>query len=176
MSKTTGNYIGINEPPLEQYSKAMSIPDDAIPEFLIHGANLDPTETDQLIADLQQATIPQMTAKRRLARAIVAEWHGESEAEAAESEWTRIHSKGQAPTEIPNLELDFQGRQTITAPLATLLAEAGAAPSRAEAKRLIRQGAVELNGAKATEAPTTIREGDTIKAGRRTWLRITRKQ
>lgn len=175
MSKTTGNYIGINEPPLEQYGKAMSIPDDAIPEFLVHGANLNPTETDQLIADLQRSAVPPMEAKRRLARAIVAEWHGETEAEEAETEWTRIHSRGQAPTEIPTFELDFQGQETTTVQLATLLAEAGAAPSRAEAKRLLRQGAVELNGQKATEAPTTIREGDTLKAGRRTWLRITRK-
>ena len=131
-------------------------------------------QTYQLIADLQQATIPPMTAKRRLARAIVAEWHGEQAAEEAETEWTRIHSRGEAPTEIPTFELDFQGQETTTVQLATLLAEAGAAPSRAEAKRLIRQGAVELNGQKATEAPTEIREGDTIKVGRRTWLRITR--
>ncbi len=175
MSKSTGNYIGIDEPPLDQYGKAMSIPDHAIPEFLTHGANLEPAETDQLIADLQNAAIPPMDAKRRLARAVVAEWHGQSEAEAAETEWTRVHSRREAPAEIPELKLDFAGAETITTPLAPLIAEAGAAPSRAEAKRLIRQGAVKLNNNKADETPQTLTEGDTLQIGRRTWLRITRK-
>lgn len=175
MSKSTGNYIGIDEPPLDQYGKAMSIPDHAIPEFLTHGANLEPAETDQLIADLQSAALPPMDAKRRLARAVVAEWHGQAEAEAAETEWTRVHSRREAPAEIPELKLDFAGAETITTPLAPLLAEAGAAPSRAEAKRLIRQGAVKLNNNKADETPKTLTEGDTLQIGRRTWLRITRK-
>lgn len=175
MSKSTGNYIGIDEPPLDQYGKAMSIPDHAIPEFLTHGANLEPAETDQLIADLQSAALPPMDAKRRLARAVVAEWHGQAEAEAAETEWTRVHSRREAPAEIPELKLNFAGAETITTPLAPLLAEAGAAPSRAEAKRLIRQGAVKLNNNKADETPQTLTAGDTIQIGRRTWLRITRK-
>ena len=175
MSKSTGNYIGIDEPPLDQYGKAMSIPDHAIPEFLTHGANLEPAETDQLIADLQSAALPPMDAKRRLARAVVAEWHGQAQAEAAETEWTRVHSRREAPAEIPELKLDFAGAETITTPLAPLLAEAGAAPSRAEAKRLIRQGAVKLNNNKADETPQTLTPGDTIQIGRRTWLRITRK-
>ena len=174
MSKSTGNYIGIDEPPDAQYAKAMSIPDAAVAEFLVHGTNVEPAEADQVIADVQGGALPAMDAKRRLARAIVAEWHGESETAAAEREWTRVHSRGEAPAEMPPLELDFGGAETLTAPLAVVLADAGAAASRAEAKRLIRQGAVELNGARAAEQPVELRDGDVLKVGKRTWLRIRR--
>lgn len=174
MSKSTGNYIGIDEPPDAQYAKAMSIPDAAVAEFLVHGTNVDPAEADQVIADAQRGALPAMDAKRRLAGAIVAEWHGAAEAEAAEREWTRVHSRGEAPAEMPPLELDFGGAETLTAPLAVLLADAGAAASRAEAKRLLRQGAVELNGARAAEQPVELRDGDVLKVGKRTWLRIRR--
>ena len=174
MSKSTGNYIGIDEPPDAQYAKAMSIPDAAVAEFLIHGTNVDPAEADQVIADVQDGALPAMDAKRRLARAVVAEWHGESAADDAEREWTRVHSRGEAPSEMPPLELDFGGAETLTAPLAVVLADAGAAASRAEAKRLIRQGAVELNGARAAEQPVELRDGDVLKVGKRAWLRIRR--
>ena len=174
MSKSTGNYIGIDEPPDAQYAKAMSIPDAAVAEFLVHGTNVDPAEADQVIVDVQGDALPAMDAKRRLARAIVAEWHGEAEAAAAEREWTRVHSRGEAPLEMPPLELDFGGAETLTAPLAVVLADAGAAASRAEAKRLIRQGAVELNGARAAEQPVELRDGDVLKVGKRAWLRIRR--
>lgn len=174
MSKSTGNYIGIDEPPDAQYAKAMSIPDAAVAEFLVHGTNVEPAEADQVIADVQGGALPAMDAKRRLARAIVAEWHGESEAAAAEREWTRVHSRGEAPVEMPPLELDFGGAETLATPLAVVLADAGAAASRAEAKRLIRQGAVELNGARAAEQPVELRDGDVLKVGKRTWLRIRR--
>ena len=175
MSKSTGNYIGIDEPPDAQYAKAMSIPDRAIPEFLIHGTNLDAADADRLIAELNDGTLAPMDAKRRLAHTIVAEWHGEPHANAAEVEWTRIHSRGEAPSEIPPLELDFAGAESITAPLAIIIADAGAAPSRAEAKRLLRQGAVQLNGQPAAEQPVALREGDTLKIGKRIWLRIARR-
>ena len=88
MSKSTGNYIGIDEPPDAQYGKAMSIPDQAIAEFFIHGTNVDAAEADQIIADAEAGTLPSMDAKRRLAHAIVSEWHDESAADAAAAEWT----------------------------------------------------------------------------------------
>ena len=76
---------------------------------------------------------------------------------------------------MPPLELDFAGAGSVTAPLAAILADAGAAPSRAEAKRLLRQGAVQLNGERVGEQPVELREGDALKVGKRTWLRIVRR-
>ena len=175
MSKSTGNYIGIDEPASAQYGKAMSIPDDAIAEFFIHGTNVDAAEADQIIADVEAGTLPAMDAKRRLAHAIVSEWHDESAADAAAAEWTRVVSQHKAPADIPAHEIDFGGADALTVALPAVITDAGAAASRAEAKRLIRQGAVQLNGERTEQQQLELREGDILKVGRRHWLRIQRR-
>ena len=175
MSKSTGNYIGIDEPADAQYGKAMSIPDEAIAEFFIHGTNVNAAEADQIIADVEAGTLPAMDAKRRLAHAIVSEWHDESAADAAAAEWTRVVSQHGAPAEIPAHEIDFEGADALTVVLPAVITDAGAAASRAEAKRLIRQGAVQLNGERTEEQQLELREGDILKVGRRHWLRIQRR-
>ena len=172
MSKSTGNYIGIDEPPIEQYGKAMSIPDAAIEEFFMHGTGTAPEQVDRLIADMAAGRVPPMEAKRRLAAAIVSEWHGEEAAEEAAGEWTTIFSKRDAPDEMPNVEVDFGGADSIDAQLAALVLSSGAAASNGEAKRLIKQGAVSINGEKATGPTTMISDGDVLRVGKRQWRRI----
>ena len=172
MSKSTGNYIGIDEPPLEQYGKAMSIPDAAIEEFFMHGTGTAPEQVDRLIADMAAGRVPPMEAKRRLAAAIVSEWHGEEAAEEAAGEWTTIFSKRDAPDEMPNVEVDFGGADSIYAQLAALVLSSGAAASNGEAKRLIKQGAVSINGEKAAGPTAMISDGDVLRVGKRQWRRI----
>ncbi len=172
MSKSTGNYIGIDEPPLEQYGKAMSIPDAAIEEFFMHGTGTAPEQVDRLIADMAAGRVPPMEAKRRLAAAIVSEWHGEEAAAAAAGEWTTIFSKRDAPDEMPDVEVDFAGADSIDAQLATLVLSSGAAASNGEAKRLIKQGAVSINGEKAAGPTAMISDGDVLRVGKRQWRRI----
>ena len=167
MSKSTGNYIGIDEPALEQYGKAMSIPDSAMEEFFTHGTNLPAAEVDELAGAVESGDLPAMEAKRRLASAIAAEWHGEAEAAAAADEWTRVFSRHGAPDEMPEFAVD--GGE---AALAALLHEAGAAESRAAAKRLIKQGAVSLNGEKVSAQTVELGDGDVLQIGKRAWLRI----
>lgn len=172
MSKSTGNYIGIDEPPLEQYGKAMSIPDEAIEEFFVHGTGTAPEQVDRLIADMAAGRMPPMEAKQRLAAAIVSEWHGEEAAAAAAGEWTSIFSKRDAPDEMPEVEVDFAGADSIDAQLAALVLSAGAAASSGEAKRLIKQGAVSINGEKADGPTAAISDGDVLRVGKRQWRRI----
>ena len=172
MSKSTGNYIGIDEPPLEQYGKAMSIPDAAIEEFFMHGTGTAPEQVDRLIADMAAGRVPPMEAKRRLAAAIVSEWHGEEAAAAAAGEWTTIFSKRDAPDEMPDVEVDFGGADSIDAQLAALVLSSGAAASNGEAKRLIKQGAVSINGEKAAGPTAMISDGDVLRVGKRQWRRI----
>ena len=76
MSKSTGNYIGIDEPPDQQYGKAMSIPDDVLIDFFTLGTNLEAAEVDAIEAGLRDGSLHPMRAKQRLAHAVVAEWHG----------------------------------------------------------------------------------------------------
>ena len=83
MSKSQGNHIGIDEPPDEQYGKTMSIPDAALPQFFTLGTNLPADEVAALERDLATGDLHPMEAKRRLARAVVREWHGAAAASAA---------------------------------------------------------------------------------------------
>ena len=172
MSKSTGNYIGIDEPPLEQYGKAMSIPDAAIEEFFVHGTGTAPEQVDRLIADLAAGRVQPMETKRRLASAIVSEWHGEAAAAAAAEEWASIFSKRDVPDKMPDVEVDFAGADSIDAQLAALVLSSGAAASNGEAKRLIKQGAVSINGEKAAGPTASIADGDVLRVGKRQWRRI----
>ena len=175
MSKSTGNYIGIDEPPNTQYGKAMSIPDDAIIRFFDDGTNLADAEVDQIEADLNSGALKPMDAKRRLARAIVAEWHDEAAAQAAEDQWTRTFTQRNVPDDIPDAPIDFSGAETVEVALPALLHDIGAAASRAEAKRLVSQGAVRIDD-EVTKAQTAqIQNGSVLRVGRRKWYRIVPK-
>ena len=123
----------------------MSIPDDAIVRFFDYGTNLADDEVDQIESDLKSGAVKPMDAKRRLARSIVAEWHDEDAAQAAEDQWTRTFSQRNVPDDIPDAAIDFAGADAIEVALPVLLHDIGAAASRAEAKRLVTQGAVRID-------------------------------
>ncbi len=172
MSKSTGNYIGIDEPPNDQYAKTMSIPDDVIVRFFDDGTNIPDEEVDRIAADLESGTLKPMDAKRRLARAIVTEWHGENDALAAEEQWTRTVSQRHIPDDVPDAPIDFAGADTLEVALPVLLHDIGAAASRAEAKRLVSQGAVRINDEVARDQTARIVAGAVLRVGRRKWYRI----
>ena len=173
MSKSTGNYIGIDEPANEQYGKAMSVPDSAIGEFLTLGTKLSAEEADRIVDELEKGTLHPLEAKKLLARAIVSEWHGETAADEAAAYFERVFAQREAPEEIPVHAVAFAGELETEVALADLLAEAGLAASKAEAKRLVGQGAVSINDQKVEQPQATLRPGDVLKVGRRRWLRIT---
>lgn len=172
MSKSTGNYIGIDEPPNTQYAKAMSIPDDAIVRFFDFGTNLPDDEVDRIEAALEAGELKPMDAKRRLARSIVAEWHGDDDAQTAEDHWTRTVSQGNIPDEIPDAPIDFAGVDAVEVALPVLLHDIGAAASRAEAKRLVSQGAVRIDDEVVQGQSAELRNGAVLRVGRRKWYRI----
>jgi tyrosyl-tRNA synthetase len=172
MSKSTGNYIGIDEPANTQYAKAMSIPDDAIVRFFDDGTNLPDDEVDRIEAALEAGELKPMDAKRRLARAVVSEWHGEDAAQSAEDHWTRTVSQGNIPDDIPDAPIDFAGADTVEVALPALLHNIGAAASRAEAKRLVSQGAVRVDGEVVNSQSAEISNGAVLRVGRRKWYRI----
>ncbi|MCY3567844.1 MAG: tyrosine--tRNA ligase [Chloroflexi bacterium] len=172
MSKSTGNYIGIDEPPNDQYGKAMSIPDDVIVRFFDYGTNLTDDEVDRIEAELNSGALKPMDAKRRLARAVVAEWHGEDAAQEAESQWTRTFSQRTVPDDIPDAPIEFGGAEAVEVALPALLHDIGAAASRAEAKRLVSQGAVRIDDEVVKDQNAEIRSGVVLRVGRRKWYRI----
>jgi tyrosyl-tRNA synthetase len=162
MSKSKGNYIGVNDPPGEQYGKAMSIPDEAIMDFFVLATNVPRTG---LPAIAKQCETDPMGAKKLLARQIVTEFWGAEAAQVAEEQFARTVQRKEAPDAIPERAV------TPGAPLIDVVVEAGLAPSKREARRLFEQGAVSVDGA-VVDADVAARPGTTMQVGKRRWLRL----
>ena len=160
MSASLGNYIGLAEPPEEQFGKAMRISDEQLPEYyrLVMESEEDPRKLDP------------MEAKLALARFIVGRSHGEEAATRAEAHFTRVVREGQAPEEVP--EADVPADDPVHLP--TLLVELFRVPSTSEARRLIAQGGVKLNGDVVSDldVPRTALGGALLQAGKRQFVRF----
>jgi len=151
MSQTTGNYVGISEAPAEMYGKLLSIPDALICDYYLFLTDVDLNEVDPMIAESPR------DAKRRLAREIVTMYHSAEAAAEAESEFDRVHIKHERPTDVPQIELDRSlVKDDGTIWIIDLLQATGLIKSRGEAKRLISQGGVKINEAKAESADTDL--------------------
>src|SRR5512132_4095924 len=160
MSASLGNYIGLAEPPEEQFGKTMRISDEALPEYyrLVMESAAGPTELDP------------MEAKLALARFIVGRSHGEEAARQAEAHFTRVVREGQAPEDVP--EADVPAGDPVHLP--ALLVELFRVPSTSEARRLIAQGGVRLDGAVVSDldVPRGALEGALLQAGKRQFVRF----
>jgi tyrosyl-tRNA synthetase len=129
MSKSLGNHIGVSDPPEEMYGRTLSLPDEAMGQwFAVLGIEPPPEGT------------PPRDAKRALARAIVARFHGDDAARAAEERFDRVHVRHEAPDEMPELEISAERRH-----LPELLSES-LGVSRSDVRRTLAQGGVKLNG------------------------------
>jgi len=145
MSQTVGNYVGIGESPSEMYGKILSIPDDLLHEYFFQLTDLDMSEADALIASSPR------DAKRRLALEIVAHYHDEDLALAAQEEFDRIHIQHARPSDVPQVKIDrglLKDGNVIW--VISLLQGSGLVNSRGEAKRLIMQGGVRVNEERIT--------------------------
>jgi tyrosyl-tRNA synthetase len=158
MSKSRGNYIGINEPPEEMFGKTMSIPDAALPQWW-----------DMLVGEEAHPDDP-MQWKLELARRIVTRWHGEEGARSGEEHFTRVVREHQAPDEVPEAVLPPGDPVHLPA----LLVEFLGAGSTSEARRLIGQGAVKIEGDPVQEldVPRARLEGALVQAGKRRFMRF----
>jgi tyrosyl-tRNA synthetase len=173
MSKSYGNYIGINEPPQEMFGKLMSISDSLMWRYY---ELLTDLRTDE-IARLRNATLAgernPRDLKVELAKRIIADFHSAPDAEAAEAEFNRVFKRKEAPEEMEERTVAYGDWE-----LKHLLVEIGLASSKAEARRLIEQGGVYIDGErcdpKFTEA-LPLRPGKPgykIKVGKRRFLRV----
>jgi tyrosyl-tRNA synthetase len=160
MSQSKGNYIGLAEAPEEQFGKTMRIPDSVLPQWyrLVMESTDDPLAGDP------------MAAKLELARFIVRRSHGEEAARHAEDHFTRVVREGEAPEDVPEAALPGDG----TVHLPALLVEHLAIGSTSEARRLIAQGAVKVNGEVVSELdlPREALNGALVQAGKRRFMRF----
>ena len=175
MSKSLGNYIGIDEAPKEIFGKAMSIPDELMLKFYHLATDYTQDELDNLAVGLQEGRVHPRDAKMDLAHTLVRLYLGEEEAEAAKRHFVTVFQERKLPAEIPEAvlhrsELGENGAVRVT----KLLVVLGLAPSIGEARRSIQGGAVRLNEVRvedpqAEAAPT---DGDVIQLGKRRFARI----
>jgi tyrosyl-tRNA synthetase len=170
MSKSLGNYIGIAEPPLDQYSKVMKLTDELMEMYFLLCTDVLEAEFKDLLATVANP----MEAKHRLAAEIVAIYHGKDAAEAAGTEWRRIHSQHQLPTEIPDIVLSADALTDGKIGLIALIRAANFAPSNGEARRLIEQGGVSLDGERVNDptAIITVTDGMILKVGKKNFGRL----
>ena len=168
MSKSTGNYIGIDEPPNDIYGKTMSIPDELIYIYFELVTDSSPEQLSGIKEQLESDSVNPMELKKKLAREIVALYYGEETSLDAEKEFGNIFSKGKIPDDMPetnasegDLIVDIMVKNKITA-------------SKGEARRLIIQGAVRINGDKISDKDQTLsnEKEQILKAGKRRFLRI----
>jgi tyrosyl-tRNA synthetase len=174
MSQSLNNYVGIREKPEEMFGKLMSLPDSAIGQFSALAAGM----TDDDIASAEGAAMEggpgAATAKRRMARDVVAIYHGPDTAVRAEAAFDRQFRDRNVPKEVPGAPIPPSAIDGERVYLPRVLAELGLAGSRSEARRLIAQGGVRLNGEVVPGEEldvADVRDG-LLQVGRRRWVRL----
>ena len=169
MSKSLGNYIGVTEAPSEMFGKIMSISDELMWDWYNLLSFRPLTEIAQLKSDVANGKNPR-DVKILLAKEIIARFHDEASADAAEQEFINRFQKGAIPDEMP--EFTFEGEMG----LASLLKEAGLVPSTSEAIRAAQQGGVKIDGEKVEDVKQTAQKGTFVyQVGKRKFARVTVK-
>lgn len=169
MSKSLENYIGIDEPAGEMFGKVMSISDDLMWRYYELLTDLSQAEISNLRSQVEQGENPR-NVKVKLAKLIIKDFHSQTDADAAEDEFNRRFVQKEVPDEIEERAIAAGSYN-----LAQLLADAGLAASKGEARRLIEQGGVKVNGEKAAAANAEITigaDGVLLQVGKRKFLKI----
>lgn len=170
MSKSLGNYIGINEPPEEMFGKLMSISDALMWRYLELLSRADSKTIAQWRDEVEHGLNPR-DVKLRLAEEIVMRFHGAEAARRVHDGFLARFSRGELPEDIEDASLAIPGGRI---PLAQLLKESGLTKSTSEALRLIRQGGVRIDGGRVEDPGVELRSGATylIQVGKRRFLRV----
>ena len=174
MSKSLGNYIGINEPPQEIFGKVMSISDDLMWRYYELCTDLSIREIATLRSSTETGERNPRDIKVELAKRIVSDFHSREAANAAEEDFVRRFRHKEVPDEVE--ERSLPAKQPNGWDLAELLVAVGLAESKAEARRLIQQGGVSVDGERQTSATSsTAGKGATsslLKVGKRRFVRV----
>jgi len=169
MSKSLGNAIGIEEPPGEIYGKTMSIPDELMWNWYLLLTDLPEAEIERRKAQVADGERHPKAVKQELARTLVADFHDEDAARAAEAEFEKVFADGGVPEDVPEHTID------AGTALFKLLAAADLAASNSEARRLVQQGAVAIDGGKVDDPFAELERREApylIKVGKRRFARV----
>lgn len=169
MSKSLGNYIGIDEEPKEMYGKAMSIPDELMMRYFMLVTDMSIEEQEDMAKRLESGELHPRDAKMQLARTIVRLYHGEEAALEAEEVFKRVFQQRAMPTDIPEYAMDAPTEPIFVPQFCT---DAGLTASNGEARRSIKAGAFKVNGEKYTEENLKLEDGMIVQVGKRKFVKI----
>ncbi len=174
MSKSLGNYIGIDESPQEMYGKTMSISDALIGRYLEHFTEIPLAEIRSVERDMASGSLNPRDAKMRLARSIVAQYHGAEAAVRAEEEFIRRFRLGELPEDMAEVRLTPEDLDGGKVWLPRLVHRSGLASSTSEARRKVEEGAVRVNGEKINDPSyeVAVTDGMIVQVGKRRVARI----
>lgn len=176
MSKSLGNYIGVDESPGQIYGKTMSITDNLILDYFTLLTDVPDREITDMGKDLSEGRLNPMLAKKRLAFILAAQFHSQKAAEEAEREFELVFQRHKAPEKIEEYIVSKEEQNLwVTGDMADVIAGTALASSRSEAKRLIAQGAVEIDGVRVLDLKEDIykkKNEFVIKVGPRKFKKI----
>jgi len=172
MSKSLGNYVAVEDPPEEMFGKLMSVSDTLMWKYYTLLTDLKPAEIDALKDRVAEGSLHPKQAKADLAKLIVTGFHSAAAAQAGHDHFERVFSQKQVPEEVPVIHL----ATGVAHLLPKVLKEAGAAASAGEARRLISQGAVEMDGQRLSDPELKLRFSEkkdvVLKVGKRKFIRL----
>lgn len=170
MSKSFGNIIGVAEPPYDMFGKVMSLKDELIARYFELLTDVPEAELKEMTRLLEQRAINPMVLKKRLAYDLTAQFHGTQAAEEAARRFEREIQRREIPEEMPTVTLPRAGSWSVV----DLLTTTRLAASRSDARRLIEQGAVQVDGERVTDPRATVevREGMVLRGRRRQFARL----
>lgn len=170
MSKSLGNYIGINDAADDMFGKLMSIPDGSIGEYLLLAADVGRREVTRVEAEMAAGRLNPRDAKAEMARRVVAIYHGQAAAKSAEERFDRTFRERSVPSDAPVFHLTAARDMRLCA----VLTQAAICPSISAGRRLVQEGGVRLGEQKLTDPdqPASTLIGETLRVGRHRFLRI----
>ena len=176
MSKSFDNYVGLTEPADDMFGKVMRVPDELVARYLRLTTGVDPAEADRVEAGLADGGLVAVEQKRRLAREIVDQYHGAGAGSAAEGRFDRVHRDRELPQEVMEAPIPAAAVEEGRIWLPRLLVALGRATSNGEARRLIEQGGVRLDGEVVADPGREFDPGDlrgrVLQVGRRWFGRL----
>jgi tyrosyl-tRNA synthetase len=180
MSKSLDNYVGITEPPREIYGKIMSISDPLMFRYYELLTDVPLSQIDKWKKDIKAEKAHPKDLKSRLAESIVTDFWGKKEAEQAAEEFERVFKHKEIPSKVEDIEVHVKDKaKAADYPLIDLLVEQNIFPSRGEAKRMIRQGGVYLDGQRIADLNLKVNlpkeKGLILKIGKRKFYRLKAK-
>ena len=171
MSKSYNNYIGISESPQNIFGKTLSIPDNLIYSYFELATDISNEELIKIKKQLEDSSVNPRDLKRKLAKVLVKMYHDQNAAEEAEKEFDKIFIKKEIPDDIP--EYRFENK-TLEINILELITKVNLAGSKGEARRLVSQGGVSIDGEKITDITTNIKiTGEQVlKVGKRKFIKL----